>query len=270
MILVTGSSGQLGALVLAKACEAGLAAIGASRGLGDQAPGRRRLDFDDPTAIDLSGVETLFLVSAGAAEDDVVIRRHDAVIAAAEQQGVAQIVYTSLVAEGDHLAFALAHRWTERRLKESGLAWTILRNGLYAELIGSLAAPLDGRIRAPFGSAPIAPVAREDLADAAVAVLADPSGHVGKTFELGGVSAWRIADLAEALGASYEPGELAAERIRLDGLPLLPFQPAMLMSIYSATAAGFLASGRSDLPGLIDAPARDSLAIAMAAARQPA
>lgn len=42
-----------------------------------------------------TGVDTLVLVSAGTAEDDVVIRRHDNAIRAAEHDGVGHIVYTS-------------------------------------------------------------------------------------------------------------------------------------------------------------------------------
>jgi len=44
-------------------------------------------------------------------------------------------------------------RWTERRLQQSNLSWTILSNGLYAELIGAFAAPVEGVIRTPFGKA---------------------------------------------------------------------------------------------------------------------
>src|SRR5690606_37213296 len=160
---------------------------------------------------------------------------------------VGHVVYTSLTGTGDHLGFALAHRWTERRLQQSGMAWTILRNGLYAELIGSLAAPVDGVIRAPFGSSSISAVAREDLADAAVTVLSDPASHAGVIYELAGEDGFTIADLARELGVEYSPETLTAARDRLTVPPLLPFQPAMLMSIYSASAAGFLKAEASDL-----------------------
>ena len=47
---------------------------------------------------------------------------------------------------------------------------------------------------------------------------------------------------------------------------LLPFQPAMLMSIYSVTAAGFLSSTHSDLERLLTHSPRDTMTIAAAAA----
>lgn len=202
------------------------------------------------------------MVSAGYEEDDVVIARHDAVIGAAERQGVRHIVYTSLIGAGDHLGFALAHRWTERRLQQSAMSWTILRNGLYAELIGALAAPAGGVIRAPFGTGRISSVAREDLADAAVTVLCDPAAHANVIYELAGTQGWTIPQLAERLGATFLPDTLSEARSKLSTPPLLPFQPPMLMSIYSASAAGFLQAQSTDLLRLIKTTPRDTLELA--------
>ncbi|NSY20053.1 NAD(P)H-binding protein [Neorhizobium sp. AL 9.2.2] len=263
MILITGASGQLASLVADKANESGLPALTASR----SPTADRRMDFDRPETLDFSEIKTLFLVSAGYAEDDVVIRRHGAVLEAAGRQGVKHVVYTSLSQASDHLGFALAHRWTERAVMNSGMAWTILRNGLYAELIGALAAPREGRITTPFGTGRISAVARADLADAAVAVLAKPEAHAGVTYELSGTTPFSVVDLARQLEVSYEPTSLESERERLSGLSLLPFQPAMLLSISSAAVAGFLKTEASDLPKFVANP-RDSLSIACVAARQ--
>ncbi len=255
MILVTGASGQLSSLIRSIATQAGLEIRAAGR------TSSWRMDFDDPSTLDLRGVGTLLLISAGYGEDDVVIRRHGNIISAAERDGVGHIVYTSLTGTGDHLAFALAHRWTERRLRASAIGWTILRNGLYAELIADLAAPRDGLITAPFGTARLSPVARADLAEAAVTVLRDPAAHRGRIYELSGVTAWSLPDLARAWGVAYAPATLAEQRASLTVPPLLPFQPAMLLSIYSAAATGFLEADRTDLPDLLSASPRDSLTV---------
>ncbi|RWX81341.1 NmrA family transcriptional regulator [Neorhizobium lilium] len=263
MILITGASGQLSSLVAQGAKEAGLSVETASR----SPDADRTMNFDQPETLDFSGISTLFLLSAGYAEDDIVIRRHEAVLAAARRQGVTHIIYTSLSAASDHLGFALAHRWTERAVIESGLKWTILRNGLYAELIGMLAAPRKGRITAPFGTAPISAVARADLADAAVKVLSTPSAHEGMTYELSGVTPFSVPQLAQRLGVAYEPTSLSDERERLSALPLLPFQAPMLLSISSAAMAGFLRSDTSHLTALVPQP-RDALSVAYDTARQ--
>ncbi|MGL3608197.1 NAD(P)H-binding protein [Rhizobium sp. G187] len=267
MILLTGGSGQLSTLVAEGAKDAGLDIRIGTRSANETDRSRRRVDFDDPQTLRFSDIGTLFMISAGYAEDDVVIRRHDAAIAAAVRDGVRHVVYTSLSGTGDHLAFSLAHRWTENRLKDSGLAWTILRNGLYAELIGALATPVDGVIRAPFGTGRMSPVARRDLADAAVTVLKDPPAHAGRVYELSGADAWSVADLADALGVTYRPSSLEEARASLNGAPLEPFQPPMLMSIYSSAAAGFLQASHTDLSALISAKPRPTLPIALEAAR---
>jgi len=140
----------------------------------------RLVDFDEPDTLDFSNVDTLVVVSAGTAEDDVVIARHDRAITAAERDGVGHLIYTSLTTAGDHLSFALAHRWTENRIRNGSIPWTILRNGLYAELIAHLLTPIAGVITAPFGDGSVAAVAREDLALAAANVATAPDEHVGK------------------------------------------------------------------------------------------
>ena len=110
MILVTGSNGQLASLILQELAARQVPAVGDSR----TPTGRqRRLDFDEPSSIDLTGVSTLVLVSAGYAEDDQVITRHREALAAAVRDGVEHVIYTSLTGSGDHLGFALAHRATE-------------------------------------------------------------------------------------------------------------------------------------------------------------
>ncbi|MBM7170486.1 NmrA family transcriptional regulator, partial [Streptomyces sp. G44] len=115
MLMITGAAGALGKLVTARLAHgAGRAGRdGFVVGTRVPAPGERRVDFDDPASLDFSGVDTLLMISAGAAEDDVVIARHDAAISAAEKAGVRHLVYTSLSGDGDHLTYAPAHRWTE-------------------------------------------------------------------------------------------------------------------------------------------------------------
>lgn len=261
MILITGASGHLSSLVTKKAREIGLPIITASRAFGSN----RQIDFDQPKTLNFVDVDTLFLTSAGYAEDDVVINRHRKVINAAKEQGVNHVIYTSLSCASDHLGFALAHRCTENALKQSGMKWTILRNGLYAELIGELSRPHNGRITAPFGDANISAVAREDLAEAAVAVLKDTNAHINKVYELSGGSPFSLPDIAEHLSINYEPISLSDERSRLDDLQLFPFQAPMIMSIYASAIAGFLQAEKSDLTKLVPQP-RDALSIACLAA----
>ncbi|MGW1176630.1 NAD(P)H-binding protein [Kitasatospora sp. NPDC002543] len=276
MLLVTGVNGGLGALVLERL--AGLGAAGlAGRGpvvAGSRTPERvpagipaRLVDFDRPKtlAAAFTGVRTLLLISAGAAEDDVVTARHGAAIEAAERAGVEHVVYTSLSGDGDHLPYALAHRWTERRLRESAtLRWTVLRNGLYAEFLGTIAAPdRDGVIGAPLGDGKLAAVARADLAEAAVNVALAPDRHAGRTYELVGERAVGGAEVAEVLGAEYRPGRLGQARTAAAASDALDVQVPMVVGTYSAIAHGFLAGpgGPGDLAALLGREPRPALEV---------
>lgn len=248
MILVTGASGQLASRIIAHLRETGADVIGGSRSASG---GGRVMDFDAPSNLDLAGIETLVLVSAGYAEDDVVLGRHRAVLEAARRDGVGHVAYTSLVGAGDHLGFALAHRATEQLLRASGMDWTILCNGLYAELIGALSAWEGASLMSPFGQGLVAAPTRDDLALAAARVAVDPTRHHGRTYELTGPG-FTVGEVARHLDATVEDETLGAYRERLLAMPgLLPFQPPMLVSIATSVRHGFLAQHGPDLAELL-------------------
>ncbi|GAA1668191.1 SDR family oxidoreductase [Kribbella yunnanensis] len=259
MIMVTGANGQLASLTLAHLAERGIPAIGGTR---TPAEGQRRLDFDDPTTLDLTGISTLVLVSAGYAEDDLVIARHQAALDAAVRDGVDHVIYTSLTTAGDHLGFALAHRATEQLIKASGLTWTILRNGLYAELFGALIAWTPNGLESAFGSGRLAAVARTDLAAATATIAATPNSHLNQTYDLVGTPI-SANDVAAHLGVPHRTLGLADYRSRLLADPtLLPFQPAMLASIATTIRHGFLNTTSPDLATLLDRPPTDPTTVA--------
>ncbi|PRY01896.1 NmrA family NAD(P)-binding protein [Allonocardiopsis opalescens] len=264
MILVTGANGNLGSAALAALRARGVPAMGGSRTPGE---GMRRLDFDDRVGLDLAGVSTLVLVSAGYAEDDQVVARHTAVLDAAVRDGVGHVVYTSLTTAGDHLGFALAHRATERLVRASGLPWTVLRNGLYAELFGGLLMWAGHGVESAFGDGALAAVAREDLAEVAAVVASDPARHRGRVYDLVGTPI-TAEQVANELGVAHRTISLGEYRRRLlqETPGLLPFQPPMLASIATAVRHGCLDGTAPDLTDLLGRAARDPLTTAAAAA----
>ncbi|WP_309082282.1 NAD(P)H-binding protein [Zhihengliuella sp.] len=263
MIMVTGASGQLGSQILKQLSDRGVDAFGGSR---TPAAGMRYLDLDLTESIDFSGVRTLVLVSAGYAEDDQVVDRHEAAVRAAVRDGVEHVVYTSVTTGGDHLGFALAHRATERMIQTSGMGWTILRNGLYAELFGALMSWRGEGLESPFGAGALAAVARDDLAEAAAIVASAPERHGAKIYDLVGPLIDAVA-VAEHLGVRHRSIDLAEYRRRLLGdTALLPFQPSLLASIATAVRHGFLNGASSDLRNLLGRPLTDAVVIAGRAA----
>ncbi|MEV2241971.1 NAD(P)H-binding protein [Micromonospora sp. NPDC049891] len=266
--MVTGANGQLASLALQELARRDVPALGASR---TPTAEQRHLDFDKPTSLDLTGVSTLLLVSAGYAEDDRVIIRHRAVLDAAVRDGVSHVVYTSLTGAGDHLGFALPHRATERMIKASGLGWTVLRNGLYAELFGALLTWVPDGLESAFGDGALSAVARADLAAAAAIVASDATAHAGRIYDLVG-DPFTATDIAEHLGRAHRTIGLAEYRAQLlADDTLLPFQPPMLASIATSVRHGFLNNTSSDLGHLLDRPLIAPLAVAAntAAAMQP-
>lgn len=273
MILVTGTSGALGGLVLE-----GLSAIdglevvaGTRAGDGKTA---RRIDFDDPASLadGFKGVDVLVFISAGYAEDDVVLARHGAVADAAAAAGVKHVIYTSLAGSGELMTIALAHRWTEARLAQGPFDVTVLRNGLYADVpvdlaaAGAESAAATGVFAAAFGTGRVSVVAKQDLADVAVRVAAETqhdlatdsrSRHSDKTYELEGVTAIGGDDIAEVLTSAlgrpigFQTVSLFDTRKALADSGLEPYQIPHAISLFSNASAGFLEAHDTDLTDLL-------------------
>jgi len=142
MIAVTGANGKLGKQVIMKLLSfypaekiVGLARNPQDAGdlikLGVQI---KQADYDKPETVSaaLFGIKKLLLISAVIPSER--FRQHKSVIDAARQAGVSLIAYTSQL-RADTSAFSLAksHRETESYIKQSGMVYTILRNGWYIE-----------------------------------------------------------------------------------------------------------------------------------------
>ena len=135
----------------------------------------RHGDFDEPETLSaaFAGVERLLLISA--TDIGRRVAQHTAAIDAAKAAGVRHVLYTSITnpIEANPVVVAAEHRATEEALEASGMAWTFLRNSIYAEvqagaILGSLAT---GQFVHNAGDGVCAYVAREDCAAVAAAVL---------------------------------------------------------------------------------------------------
>ena len=222
-LAITGASGQLGRLVagivLAQhvprdvilatrtpTALAELAAFGADV---------RHADFDDPTSLRaaFAGAQRLLLISATDLPRRVA--QHRAALEAARSVGVRHVIYTSgsKPEPPNPAAVAPSHYATEQALEASGLAFSVLRNSLYAEYQAAEAkrALETGRLVHNRGYGRVAYVAREDCAAAAAAVLLQ-GGHEGAVYDITGPEAFDAAALA-ALYAALGGRPVAAEEI---------------------------------------------------------
>ncbi|WP_206056902.1 SDR family oxidoreductase [Escherichia coli] len=209
MIAITGATGQLGHYViesLMKTVPASqIVAIvrnpAKAQALAAQGITVRQADYGDEAALTsaLQGVEKLLLISSS--EVGQRAPQHRNVINAAKAAGVKFIAYTSLLhADTSPLGLADEHIETEKMLADSGIVYTLLRNGWYTEnyLASTPAALEHGVFIGAAGDGKIASATRADYAAAAARVISE-AGHEGKVYELAGDSAWTLTQLAAEL-----------------------------------------------------------------------
>ncbi|HCR3336239.1 TPA: SDR family oxidoreductase [Morganella morganii] len=209
MIAITGATGLLGQHVienLLQTVPAGqIVAIvrnpakGAS--LSRKGISVRQADYNDEASLirALQGVEKLLLISSS--EIGQRVTQHRNVINAAKSANVKFIAYTSLLhADISPLGLHTEHVETEKMLADSGILYTLLRNGWYTEnYLASVPAALEhGVFIGAAGDGKIASAARADYAAAAARVISE-GGHAGKVYELAGDEAWTLTRLAKEL-----------------------------------------------------------------------
>ncbi len=226
-IAVTGATGQLGRLALAhlKTRAPGTVALARDPArAADLGVEVRAFDYARPDAAALRGITTLALISSSSFDDRA--GDHARAIAAAKTAGVGHIVYTGILkGPASPMKIAADHIATEAALAESGVPFTVLRNGWYTEnYTGSLGgAVAHGAMVGSAGEGQIASAARADFAEALVAVLTT-EGHAGKAYELAG-------------DAAYTMAEMAAEVSRVTG-KTIPYQ-SLPEEVYAGILAGF-------------------------------
>ncbi|MCL4066712.1 SDR family oxidoreductase [Pseudomonas sp. GX19020] len=262
-IAITGATGQLGRLAIAAARARGASPIALVRSpekAADLGVETRAFDYDKADHAALNGVDTLVLISAN--EVGKRFAQHKAVIDAAKAAGVKRIIYTSLL-KGDASPMKLAaeHVETEAALKESGIAYTILRNGWYTEnLTGALAPAIEhGAIIGSAGDGRYSAAARADYAEA-IAVTAIEAGHENKVYELAGDTGFTGAELAAEVArqaakpVAYVNLPEADYAKALEGFGLPAGFAAILADSDAQTAKGALFDDSKTLSRLIGHP----------------
>lgn len=157
-------------------------------------------DFAEPDTLRIAfqGADQVLIVSANKLGEEA-LRLHRSAIDAAHEAGVRRVLYTSHMGAraGSPFLPADQHAGTEADLAASGIAYTVLRHGFYAEsclhMIGDGLA--SGELRTP-EDGPISWTARDDLAEADAAILATDGGWNGITPPLTAMQAVTMAEIA--------------------------------------------------------------------------
>ncbi|AKD54847.1 SDR family oxidoreductase [Spirosoma radiotolerans] len=218
MILVTGATGQFGAKAIDHLLQKGvnpsdIAALvrdaAKAKGLQEKGIGIRLGDYADHHSLvqAFKHVDKLLLVSSN--DRQAVENRtahHINVIKAAKEAKVKHLIYTSFVRKPGFKQSAIAtfqqsHVDSETFLKNSGMAYTILQNGMYLEMIpvfsGTQVAE-KGIIFFPAGDGKTSYVLREELAEAAAHVLTT-AGHLNQVYPLTNTTSASFYDIAGEL-----------------------------------------------------------------------
>jgi NAD(P)H dehydrogenase (quinone) len=222
-IIVTGASGQFGSaasrllleqvpaedLILLSRTPDNLAEF-AERGAQV-----RRADFDDPASLGpaMEGGERMLLISTVRVGSRV--EQHTAAVEAAKARGVKHVVYTSLLGvrePGNPSVEGFDHIATEQMIEKSGLAWTHLRDSLYAEAVATamaIPALTAGHKPENSGQGRVPIVSRDDCVATAVGVLTQ-DGHANKAYDVTGPELWTLP------GAMALVSEMAGKPIEVE------------------------------------------------------
>jgi NAD(P)H dehydrogenase (quinone) len=208
-LIISGASGDLGRRVtdLLLQANAGVELTLVTRHPAKlpkrEAPGLRicQGDYRDPASLDAAyqGGDVLFLISG--LDLGKRVQEHRNAIAAAKKAGVRHIVYTSVggTQKNNPALSAQDHYLTELDLRASGLQYTFLRNGLYAEILATVVfqpAIAAGRLELMMTHGYMAPVSKRDVASCAAACLLDHDRHAGAVYEITGHEMLNFVDMA--------------------------------------------------------------------------
>ncbi|MEW4490345.1 NAD(P)H-binding protein [Thalassoglobus sp. JC818] len=204
-------------------------------------------DYTKPSELEssLQGVNTVLLVS-GMAHPDERIGQHRNVINAALTAGVEKIVYTSIQGAEEGTGFSpivQSNRQTEADIRDSGLQWSIGRNGIYIEPDIEYIDQYEksGEIANCAGGGLCGYTTRPELAFAYAQMLTDRK-HNQQTFNLHGESLTQLQltdFINEAFGLNLSYRKLTVDQYREDRIAELgDFLGNVIAGIYEGIQLG--------------------------------
>jgi uncharacterized protein YbjT (DUF2867 family) len=235
-VVVIGVTGNVGSRIATKLANKGVVVRGVARDptnfQGPESVELQAADLSKPEEAErvLKGARSLYLTPPEKGEEPFTAERRVAenVINAAKREGIAHIVlHTALQADRGDTGVKILDNKTEieRRVKESGVPYTILRPGWFMQnLFGAKPHIEQGTLSMPFpASRRIGSVSVEDVANAAVGFLEE--GPQNRGFDLhvpGGVTCDALCQAtSQARGQPVRFEEFAGEpRQFVEGYPI--------------------------------------------------
>ncbi len=202
-ILVTGATGNVGTAVVAALVAHGLPTRAASSRASNSVPGAVStvpLDLTDPSTFGaaVAGARGLFLLRPPAISN--VKDTLNVLVDVARDRGVEHVVFLSVI--GADRTRYIPHYAVERHLERSGVPYTFLRAGFFAQnLSDAYRADIreDHRLYVPAGTGKAAFVDVRDLGEVAASIFESPAAHVNQAYTLTGPDALTFDDVAGVL-----------------------------------------------------------------------
>jgi len=277
IINVIGATGNLGSRVIDALLKQGAApeTLIASvrnpekaRPLAEKGVSVRLADYEDRESLveAFADTDVLLLIPSSAAVEPRILQHHNAVTAAIEA-GVQRIVFASFEAAEPTSQFLVAPfmLYAESTIRQSGLDWTICRDGMYLDPIADWMPQLIRMEKLPYPvkQGQVAYISRDDLARAlAAACLSDE--HNRKLYHLTGAHALSMTELADIItrvagrtvAFDSVSEETFADICREDDVPERMIE--ILISMYRAVDNGEFSLVTTDVERLTGNPAEDA------------
>lgn len=258
-ILVTGATGQLGSYLINKLLEKvsheEITALVRDENKAEALKNKGVQiivgNYEDRASLvkAFKGIDKLYFISSSEMKSRV--EQHENVVKAAVEAKVGHIFYTSVQRKSEDGSSPSAiitddHVKTEEIIKQSELTYTILKHGLYSDIL-----PLfmgdnvleTGTVFLPAANGKAAFASRKDMAEAG-AILLTTNGHENRTYEISGVDSLSFHDIAgilsELSGKSIQyvspSPEQYADQLRSYGVPNQMIQGASNLCVGIAQA----------------------------------
>jgi NAD(P)H dehydrogenase (quinone) len=232
MLLVTGATGNLGRKIIGNILQmqVDIKAIVAATHRPESEEAIqiakagievRHLDFMDPVGIDaaLQGIHKMLILSTWDT-NDLRVKQHSNAVEGAVKAGVRHIIYTSFINASPDSLFehnTQVHAVTEAKIRATGIPYTFLRHGLYAEstMMDLQQTLATGKLFRGGGDAKISFIGRDDLAFSSATVLTS-EGHTNAVYTETGPEAITYDEVAKlmskAFGRPIDHVDLSPER----------------------------------------------------------
>ncbi|MFF7842178.1 SDR family oxidoreductase [Streptomyces ossamyceticus] len=233
MFVVTGATGNVGRSLVRTLAASGARVTATSRGISDADVPENvehvRADLTDPESLRpvFDGADALFLQNGGPGAHQLSTRD---ILDVAKAGGVERVVLLSsqgVATRPGSASHGDVARAIEDAVRESGMAWTILRPGGFHSNAYAWAESVRARrtVSAPFADIGLPTIDPDDIAEVAAAALREDH-HTGRIHELTGPALTtprqRAESLADALGEPVRFVEQTREEARAQMLRFMP------------------------------------------------